>query len=70
MTSSVFDDKSKKPDNKKLTEILGPTEKYWQEFKKYLEKKYSPVIEEWKFYGQKSGWILKILKKKRNLFLS
>jgi len=26
------------------------------------------LIQEWKFYGQKSGWILKTLRKKRNLF--
>ena len=26
------------------------------------------MIEDWKFYGVKSGWILKTLRKKRNLF--
>jgi len=26
------------------------------------------LTEDWKFYGQKSGWILKTLRKKRNLF--
>ncbi len=26
------------------------------------------MTEEWKYYNQKSGWILKTLKKKRNLF--
>ncbi|UCE05769.1 MAG: DUF3788 family protein [bacterium] len=26
------------------------------------------MTEEWKFYGKKSGWIMKTLRKKRNLF--
>jgi hypothetical protein len=29
---------------------------------------YGGLIEEWKYYGLKSGWILKSLNKKRNLF--
>ena len=38
------------------------------ELKKHLEEKQGPITEEWKFYGAKSGWILKVLRKKRNLF--
>lgn len=68
MTDCVWADKLEIPDNKKLAKILGPAYKYWQELKNYLEKNWGPVIEEWKFYGQKSGWILKTLRKNRNLF--
>jgi hypothetical protein len=40
----------------------------WKEIKKHLKAEYGELIEDWKFYGQKSGWILKTLRKKRNLF--
>jgi len=68
MSRIIFDDKSIKPEDDSLYEILGTTGKYWKELKKHLEEKYGPITEEWKFYSQKSGWTLKVLRKKRNLF--
>ena len=68
MAGILFDDKSKKPDQKSLVKALGQTGKYWIELKKHIDEKYGPVIEDWKFYGQKYGWQLKVLRKKRNLF--
>jgi len=29
---------------------------------------YGPLTEEWKYYGKKTGWVLKYFYKKRNLF--
>lgn len=68
MSESVFDNKTIKPDTKDLNNVLGKTLEYWQDFRTYIEEKYGPLTEDWKFYNQKSGWILKVLKKKRNLF--
>jgi hypothetical protein len=68
MSTSIFDDKSMKPDDNRLYEILGTAGRCWRELKKHLEGKYGPITEEWKFYGAKSGWTLKVLRKKRNLF--
>ena len=34
MSISIFDDKSIKPDDNSLYEILGTTGKYWKELKK------------------------------------
>lgn len=68
MSNSIFDDKSRKPDDTLLVEALGATGKYWLELKNHLEEKHGPLTEEWKFYGQKYGWQLKLLRKKRNLF--
>lgn len=48
--------------------VLGESAKLWQEIKRTLEEQYGPSTEEWKFYNQKSGWILKVIRKKRNLF--
>jgi len=68
MADSIFDDKSKKPITKMLKDTLGKTYKSWEDFKKYLSEEYGKLTEDWKFYNQKSGWLLKTLKKKRNLF--
>ena len=68
MAASAFEDKDSKPDDKMLAGALGKSNWLWQEIKKNLKVEYGELIEEWKFYGQKSGWILKTLRKKRNLF--
>ncbi len=68
MAGSIFDDKFVKPTEKKLSEALGASFKYWEEIKSALEAEFGGLMEEWKYYGPKSGWILKLLHKKRNLF--
>ncbi|MHC4113281.1 MAG: DUF3788 family protein [Planctomycetota bacterium] len=68
MAVSFFGDKDTKPTNQKLAKALGKSNSLWKEIKKNLKAEYGELIEEWKFYGQKSGWILKTLRKKRNLF--
>ncbi len=64
----MFTDKSIKPNNKSLSEVLGKSYKLWEDLKDSLEEGNGKLIEEWKFYGQKIGWTLKLLLKKRNLF--
>ncbi|MHC4296698.1 MAG: DUF3788 domain-containing protein [Planctomycetota bacterium] len=69
MAASVFDDKANKPTAQKLARVLGSESNgLWKEIKKHLKVEYGEMIEDWKFYGAKSGWILKTLRKKRNLF--
>jgi len=68
MSTSVFDDKSVKPDEKALLKAIGKTAGHWQKIKINLENEYGELIEDWKHYGQKTGWLLKVLRKKRNLF--
>ena len=68
MAVSVFGDKATKPTGQMLAKALGKSNRLWQEIKKQLTAEYGELTEEWKFYGQKSGWILKTLRKKRNLF--
>ncbi len=65
---SIFLEKSKQPNERLLAEALGVTYKYWKELEVGLEKLYGPLTEEWKYYGKSSGWTLKLLMKKRNLF--
>ena len=68
MAVSVFADKTSVPTNQKLNRQLGKSNRLWKEIKDHLRAEYGEFTEEWKFYGQKSGWILKTLRKKRNLF--
>jgi len=58
MATSIFDDKSKKPDDKAISEALGKTKKLWDELKGHVLDEYAPASEEWKYYNKKSGWIL------------
>jgi Protein of unknown function (DUF3788) len=65
---SIFLNKSVKPNNEMLSVALGQSYKYWEEIKKTLANQYGTQTEEWKYYGANSGWTLKFLFKKRNLF--
>ncbi len=68
MAASVFDDKASKPTAQELARVLGESNGLWKGIKKHLKAEYGELTEDWKFYGAKSGWILKTLRKKRNLF--
>lgn len=68
MAEIVFNIKDKKPNDTLLAKKLGASFKYLKEIKKQIKEKYGETKEEWKFYGQKYGWQLKTLLKKRNLF--
>ena len=68
MSDIVFNDKSRKPDDKLLAEKIGPAFAVLEELRDHVQEKYGSTTEEWKFYGQKYGWQLKTFLKKRNLF--
>jgi len=65
MATSIFDDKSRKPDEKMVSEAVGGAKKLWEELKSYCLDGYATVREEWKFYNSKSGWILTLREPKR-----
>jgi hypothetical protein len=66
--AASFEDKATMPDDNMLAGALGKSSRLWREIEKHLKTEYGELIEDWKFYGQKSGWILKTLRKKRDLF--
>jgi hypothetical protein len=68
MTDNVFLDKKKKPDNILIKQALGEAYPVWDYFLTQLNNDYKFLHEEWKFYGSKYGWGMKMLMKKRNLF--
>lgn len=68
MEGSVFSDKSKAPDPSAFRRALGPKAALWKRIEAGLRKDLGNLDLEWKHYGAQSGWILKVLLKKRNLF--
>jgi hypothetical protein len=68
MSANVFIDKLAKPDDRALVRALGKTYPLWAEIEKHVATTLGESVEEWKYYGLKSGWTLKTLYKKRNLF--
>lgn len=64
----LFLDKSLKPNNKTLEKALGPSYKLWQQVQKKINEQYDGLKPEWKYYGMKYGWTLKMMLKKKNLF--
>jgi hypothetical protein len=70
MGLSVFEDKNHPPSEKDLSNVLGEVKTFWDDLKKHVMENYPPVVEDWKHYGKSSGWTMKLLRKKRNLFFS
>ena len=63
--SSLFSDAGDKPDDASLCERLGRTKTHWDAILDLVDAKYGDVAPEWKFYGKKHGWQLKLMGKKR-----
>ena len=68
MADPIFLDKSKQPTEAELKQTLGLTFDLWQEIKEFIEDEIGETTEEWKFYMKSTGWQMKTLLKKRNLF--
>ena len=68
MSEPIFLDKAKPPSEAKLKQTLGSTFDLWQEIKTFVKSEIGETSEEWKFYMKSTGWQLKTLLKKRNLF--
>lgn len=67
MSASIYDEKLITPTNKMLEVDLLSTKKYLDEITSFIDTNYGYVKPEWKFYNKKSGWVLKLFNKKRNV---
>jgi hypothetical protein len=65
MALSVFDDKSKLPQNDELAKALGRASTHWEVLKNHLSSMYEPITEEWVYSGKPWGWALRLKQKKR-----
>jgi hypothetical protein len=67
MASSVMDDKSKKPEDEALAQVLGKSVGLWQAIHADLAASYPAVENEWQFTSPKYGWILRARHKRRTI---
>lgn len=67
MSASSFDSKNITPNNTMLADELGVTNQYVDKIALFIKSEFGDLTHEWKFYGQKSGWVLKLLHKQRNI---
>jgi len=67
MPVSIFDNKAVTPDNSMVADALGETHSMWVELQDHVREKYPVVTGVWKHYGKSSGWVYKLLSKKRTL---
>ena len=68
MNADFLLDKTKEPDEFQVAEMLADSAERWNDLKTFLNENIGQVKQEWKFYGAKSGWTMKVLLGKRNLF--
>ena len=67
MSEIIFGEKLVQPDEKQLKYALGKTYTIVEKIFNFLYSEYKDIKPEWKFYGKKHGWQLKIFYKKRNI---
>jgi hypothetical protein len=67
MSASIYSEKLVQPNDKMLSYDLAETKEYLDKISNVIHKEYGDYKPEWKFYNQKSGWILKMYTKKRNV---
>ncbi|MBB3186248.1 DUF3788 family protein [Microbacter margulisiae] len=67
MPASIYTEKSVKPDDAMLAYDLSGTKPYLDKIAAFIEREYGDCSPEWHFYNKKSGWILKMGAKTRNV---
>ena len=65
MALSIFDDKSKFPDDKDLTDVLSENHILWNNIKDFVFQNYPDAKEEWNYSGKNYGWGFRLKDKKR-----
>ena len=61
MSYGFFTDKTIKPSEKEITEILSVNYSLWEDIVKYINENYK-TKSEYKFYGKNYGWALRFNK--------
>jgi hypothetical protein len=67
MSASIFDNKHEMPNGTMLVDALGETNRYFNRITSFIRDEYGELTPEWKFYGQKAGWSMKLMVKRRNV---
>ncbi len=68
ISENVFTQKDILPAEEEIEKSLKSKYAHLETVRQFIHDMFGDTIEEWKYYGKKSGWILKKFYKKRNLF--
>lgn len=68
MSENVFLEKEVVPNEKLIEKKLGSSYSQLKKIRKFVKEMVNEPVEEWKYYGKNSGWVLKTLFRRRNLF--
>ncbi|MGE5403235.1 MAG: DUF3788 domain-containing protein [Candidatus Doudnabacteria bacterium] len=64
---SAFDDKSRQPQDDDLAVMLGSTFVFWNDLKRRISLRFSPLSIEWGFTSKNTGWGLRLKTEKRTV---
>jgi hypothetical protein len=67
MSASIYDDKLVLPTVQMLIHDLKDSKKYLDRISSFISDEYGNYNPEWKYYNKRSGWVLKLFSKKRNV---
>src|ERR1035437_619222 len=65
--AGYFNDKHLQPTDEMLSLVLGESKNLLDSIIQFIESEFGESHLEWKYYGAKIGWSLKIFNKKRNV---
>jgi len=65
--ANAFVGKAKKPTEEELAAALGPAKVVWDRFIAELAEKNGVDVQEWSSYSRKTGWSLRLKRKKRTI---
>ncbi len=67
MSASIYADPLFEPNPGMLTYDLASAKPFFDKIADTIATQYGAFTSEWKFYNKKSGWVLKMFSKKRNV---
>jgi len=62
---SIFDDKAQQPTEADLASVLEDSFVFWNELKKRIASRFTPLTCEWGFTSRSTGWGLRLKHKER-----
>lgn len=67
MALSIFDDKSRVPEEEEVAAALGKTYRLWDELKNRIASRFPPLSIDWGYASKSTGWGLRLKQEKRTV---
>jgi hypothetical protein len=68
MEPKLFEDRNVRPTEQLIFSHIKGHSRLWQRLFESIHAKYPEVAEEWNFYNDGKRWLMKTMRKKKNLF--